>query len=305
MRRLLLVMVVMLVAAAAPAQESPARPADGDLVVATVNGERITRARFEALWSGLSAATRAQYEEAEGGRLAFLDTVIRRRLILQDAVAQGYDRWPEVTSKPESEREAALFDLYVREMIAPRVVGDEAVEAFYASNPERFRMPARVKLRIIAISTARRMPAEARQLLSGISVELFSLRPKVAAAGDPAILVEAFARAAAEHSEHPSGAAGGDLGWVDPDKLDAKLAEAAKMVPEMMVSGILETQSGVALLLVEKRSEPTLVAYESARDAIREHLLSRSSREIVAAAAMHAATLRDAADLRVFPRNLR
>lgn len=301
MKRLLMIWFLVALPAVAWGQ----RLDDTELVVATVNGEAITKARLDEQWDALAEETRTQYEKVGEGKLAFLETVIRRRVLLQDAVKRGFDRWPEVSGKPEIEREAMLFDVYVREVVAPRVVSEEVIRDFYDANPEKFIMPERVKLRLIAISTARRMPVEAREIASRVSVELHSLRPQVARTGNFQILVDAFASAAARYSEHPSGAAGGDLGWVEPRKLEQTLGEAAMKVPEKMISGILETPAGYALMLVEKRNPATTVSYDAARDAIRQRLLQRSGREIVLAAADYAGQLRNGADVRLLPENLR
>lgn len=295
-------------AVAVLAQQVPAQTvaaAKGELAVAEVNGEILTRARFDELWNALAESVRQRYEEQGGGRTGYLESVVQRRVVLQEAVKRGYHTWPEVASKPAAERENALFDVYVREVVAPRVVTEEVMQKYYDANASKLILPERVKLRLIAISTARRMPEEARAIAQRIAVELFSVRPQIAQTGDREVLTRAFAAAAAKYSEHPSAAAGGDLGWVDPDKLDPVLGNAARNVRENMVSGLLElADRGYALVLVEKRRPAGVVEYEAARDAIRDRLMARAQPQILAAAAEHARELRAGADVKLLLPNL-
>lgn len=305
MRRLVVVTAFAAALLAAPADAQTGTVARGGQAVADVNGEVITRARFDDLWNALDEPVRTRYEAEGGGRTGYLESVVQRRIVLQEAAKKGYDRWPEVAAKEGPAREDALFDLYVREVVAPTVVTEEMMQKFYEANVSRMRTPERVKLRLIAISSARRMPEDARAIAERISVELFAVRPQVAQSGDMDLLARAFGAAAVKYSEHPTAESGGDLGWVDPDNLEPALANAARNVKENMVSGILEVpDSGYALVLVEKRRPAGVVAYEAARDAIRERLLDRAQPRILAAAAEHARELRSAARVRLLLENL-
>ncbi|HNO35675.1 MAG TPA: SurA N-terminal domain-containing protein, partial [Nitrospira sp.] len=59
-----------------PPQEEP--------VIAMINGRSITQAEFDIRWEELSQATRARYEK-EGGKRRFLDELIMRELLMQEA----------------------------------------------------------------------------------------------------------------------------------------------------------------------------------------------------------------------------
>ncbi|HNG04273.1 MAG TPA: SurA N-terminal domain-containing protein, partial [Nitrospira sp.] len=63
-----------------PPQEEP--------VIAMINGRSITQAEFDIRWEELSQATRARYEK-EGGKRRFLDELIMRELLMQEARKQG------------------------------------------------------------------------------------------------------------------------------------------------------------------------------------------------------------------------
>ena len=120
MNRIALVLIALLAAAAATAQQ-PA-PADGSQkIVATINGEKITRAKLDALYSNIPAPTRAQYEQA-GGKKVFLDNYVAKRLLVQEAMKKSFDERPEVKLAMDAARESALFDRYVRDVVASSIV---------------------------------------------------------------------------------------------------------------------------------------------------------------------------------------
>ena len=61
---------------------------------------------------------RTNYDQ-NGGKGAFLENYIRKRLMLQEAFKTGFDKKPEVVATLESARESALFDRYVAATSSP------------------------------------------------------------------------------------------------------------------------------------------------------------------------------------------
>ena len=109
-------------------------------------------------------------------------------------------------------------------------------------------------------------PAENKRLLENVLRELEE-------GGD-------FARLARERSaDRESGKKGGDLGWLDEDKLPSYLAGALAGMKEGELSGFVESPFGWHLLRLEKREERDLNAEElkeRAKEALRErHALAR------------------------------
>jgi peptidyl-prolyl cis-trans isomerase C len=271
MKRTLLTLVLAL----ATALPAAAQMADGDKVVAVVNGEKITRARLDRLWNRMSEKMRAQYEKSGGGKLGFLNNYIGKRLLLQKAVESGFEKNAEVQAELEAAKESALFDLYVRDAIGGQFVEESEIREFYDNNPDDFRTPERVKLRTIFVSASTRPAAEARVQAGRIMQSLFDTKT------DPEKLTAAFSAAAREHSEHDSAANGGDLGWVDASTLDKRVGDAALALRPGTMSGLIEAEGGFHLLLAEGRQPETVKTYEDARAGIREFLLSRQTQNVM------------------------
>ncbi|HYI11511.1 MAG TPA: peptidyl-prolyl cis-trans isomerase [Thermoanaerobaculia bacterium] len=297
MKRTLISLALAAVAAVPLFGQGVAPASDGEKVVATVNGEAITKAHVDRLWNRMSAKMRGNYEKT-GGKRAFLDNYLRKRLLLQKAVAAGYDKSPEVQAELEAARESALFDLYVRDVVSATVIDEAAIRKFYDENPNNFAQPARAKVRLILVGTENRPRSEAQEVVSTLLQELFPLR------ANPAGLADAFTKTAAAHSDHPSNAQGGDLGWVDRSMLDRKIADAVFSMKRGMMSGVIESDAGLHVVLVEDHQPAQTVSYEDARGTIREYLMGANAQKVLESVNRTTTELRNTGKVTVYPENL-
>lgn len=275
----------------------PLVAAEGDLVVATLNGETITKAQIDRLWNRMSDKMRRQYEKS-GGKRAFLNNYLGKRLLLQKAASEGFDKSADVQAELDAAREAALFDLYVRDVVSKQVFDETALRQFYDENPDNFSQPERARVRLILIGTGNRPRTEAQETVSALLQDLFPLR------SNPDALAEKFASLAAAHSDHPSNASGGDLGWVDRSALDRKVADAVFTMRKGMMSGVIESDAGLHLVLVDDRKPAETVSFEDARAGIRDYLMGANAQKVLESVNKTTTDLRATSKVAVFPENL-
>lgn len=302
MKRCLIIFSLALFAAASLGAQETAAPV-GSKVVATVNGENITAEHLDRLWGRIGEKMRAQYEKAGGGKMRFLENYIGKKLLLQLAAQSDFDKSPEVQAELEAAKEAALFDAYVRDVVASQIVTEDMVRKFYADNVQQFMHPETAKVRIIQVSKEKHGESEARVLLSNVMRDLFTVR--FDSKNDRQLLVRTFAEAAKKSSDHPSAATGGDLGTVTRDQLDPTIRNAVFAMTPGSVSGILETEEGLNLVLVEDRLPFWTESYESARAGIREYLFSVNQQKVVEAVSRTTRELRTSSDVKLYPENMR
>lgn len=288
-------------ARAIPAPTATATPAAK--VVATVNGEPITAAQLDRLWTRMGAKLRTQYEQGGNGKMRFLENYVSKRLLLQLAARSDFEKSPAVQAELAAAKESALFDIYVREVVATQVVTEAAVRQFYDDHPADFFRPPQARVRMIFIGTAKHTVLEARALIGDVMKELYGV--KVRSANDPKAISQAFAAAAAKTSEHPSAAAGGDLGWVDRGALDPKIADAVFTMSKGIVSGILETDSGMYLVLIEDQQPASLEPFESVRPTLREYLFGANVQKVMEAVNRTTSELRASSKVTLFPENVK
>jgi peptidyl-prolyl cis-trans isomerase C len=300
-------------ASALVAQQQPAAPAavppqePGQKIVAVVNGETITRAKLDALYERLGAQMRAQYENT-GGKAAFLDNYVRKRLVLQEAIKSGFDKRPDVLLEVEAAKESALFDRYVRDVVAAEHVTESAIKKFYEENGAQFMRPERMRVRHIVM----RVPAPDRkgEVLTRITNVFAELRGHAikpgATANEIQLFSNRFSEAARKYSEDAAAPEGGDLGWVTAETgLDAKFFEAMSHIQRGMMSGVVETQFGYHLIFVEDKQPAAREPFEAAKPAIREFLMAQHGADVLGQVNRLTNELRTRSNVAMYPENLR
>jgi peptidyl-prolyl cis-trans isomerase C len=306
MKRNALVALCLLVAVTALAQQSAAPADDSQKIVATVNGERIPRAQLDLGYASMPPQMREQYEQA-GGKMTFLDNYIEKRLLLQEAVKSGFDQKPAVRLALERARESALYDRYIRDVVASSLVNEAGIRKYYDEHLSDFPSPEKVKVRhIIAMPQPGQSKEPARLKIQSVLMEL---RAGVsgAMAQTPAaerIFLSRFGEAARKYSEDASATSGGDLGWQIRGSLDPQFEEAAFNIKPGVLSGIIETQYGYHLILVEEKKPAGTLPYEEVRGDIREVLLAQKSADILLALKRLGSELKANSKVALFPENV-
>lgn len=303
MKRHLLTVLAFAVALPLVAQDAkPAAETDAQKVVAVVNGEKITRAKLDHLWARAGAKLRKQYEKT-GGKQGFLDNYLKKRLMLQEALKEGFEKRPDVQAEIEAARESTIFDLYVRDVVAEDYVNEDAIRKYYEEHKDQFVIPEKVRVRHILISprekTANaRNREQAMQLVSQIMAELHPYR------GQPGFGAR-FAEAARKHSDDTgTGQLGGDLGYAEKGLFDAKFDEVAWNLKPGTMSGIVETQFGMHLIYAEGKQAAASEPYAAARADVREFLMAQNASRVVEAINRLTSELRSSSKISVFPENI-
>lgn len=306
MKRFALVSLFLLAAVAAFAQPTGVPVDDSQKPVATVNGEVITKAKLDQLYASMGMQMRQQYDQA-GGKAAFLDNYVAKRLLIQEAMKSGFDKKPETLAALDMVRESALFDRYVRDVVGASVVTDADVRKHYDSNIADFATPEMVKVRhIVAASGQGRTLEQARAKIEQVAGEIRSSIPT----GRPQtpemerLLLSRFSEAARKYSEDGVAPSGGDLGWTKRGVFDPKFEEAAFSIPKGILSGIIETSFGYHLIFVEDKKPAGAQPFEAVRNDIREFLLSQKAAQVIANVKQLTNELRASSKVALFPENV-
>lgn len=233
-----------------PPQEEP--------VIAMINGRSITQAEFDIRWEELSQATRARYEK-EGGKRRFLDELIMRELLMQEARKQGIDQSDDIREKTLRYREQLILDELLKDRIKTKVeISKEELDAY--------------------------LEKHANQLLANPKVQVsVMLLPNVYAARDLKRQVEAggnFTRFALRYSiDERSRAKGGDLGPYRRGLLEPELDALIPSMHPGMLSDPIKTDKGYYLLKVSPLEPEILQADQATRERLRQELLAEKRRK--------------------------
>jgi parvulin-like peptidyl-prolyl isomerase len=276
MKQLIITLAILGSALTAFAQQEKAAKPEAK-IAATVNGEVITVDDVNRMYANLNPRMREGYEQ-NGGKEAFVEQYLRKRLVVQEAVKNNFDKNPEIAALLRDAREAALFDLYVRRVVAAEVISDAELRSYYDSHKETFRVPERVKVRHIVgtpmaetavFNTSRdnaKSEEEARRKIENI---MLTLTPSN------------FAEKAMRFSEDPSAPTGGDLGTFERGKMVKEFEDVAFSTPVGQISTMFKTQFGWHVLLVESHQEAGYKTFEEVKPEIRERLLSERADRVL------------------------
>lgn len=304
----ILAAIAFLAAVSAPAQQNEAQKP-----VAVVNGETITAQKLDQLYDRMGAQMRQQYEKA-GGKPAFLDNYIKKRLLVQEALKAGFDKRPDVQADVEASKEAVIFDRYVRDVVSASVVNDAAVRQYYDQHSDEFATPERVHVRHIVITATDTGPGakskeQALEIIKALAAQLHESNFASRSLKDPKaaqeLRINQFKQLARQYSEDASAANGGDLGWVTKGQLDPDFEAAAWALKPGMPSGIVETKFGYHLILVDEKQAAGVESFQEAKTSIREFLMSQHASEVLETVTRLTNELRASSKVAVYPENIK
>jgi peptidyl-prolyl cis-trans isomerase C len=296
---------------------------NGDELAAKVNGVGISQVRFDRTVDaylrqrGLNVQAIRDPAEVSRIRTSVLDILIGQELLWQEAT-----RKQVVVSEEQVQRELAQIrdslqseqayaerirqsgftpegfadDMrrrltareFIRTNIAPRVsVTDEDVGRYYEANRERMMAPEQVHARHIL---ARLDMAADEQTRAAARERIDKLLAEARGEAD-------FATLAKQHSEGPSAARGGDLGFFSREQMVKPFADSAFAMQPGQISDVVQTRFGYHIIKLEDRRAPRELALAEVSEQIRRGLTAEQVQQAVQDLVV---TLRTASEVEVF-----
>lgn len=224
---------------------------DKGKLIASVGDREITESDMNLLMANLDKRAAAQYQ-GEQGKQNLVNELINQELIYLDALQAGLDKEEDYLSEIERMKSFYLKQYAVRKVIgSAKVEADEAL-SFYNENIDKFQGAESIRARHILVDTEE----SAKEALQEIQ------------AGMP------FQDAANEYSKCPSNVQGGDLGYFTKGQMVPEFEEAAFALKEAgELSGLVKTQFGYHIIMLEDRKPAQVEAFENVKDQIVNHLL--------------------------------
>jgi peptidyl-prolyl cis-trans isomerase C len=307
------ILILVLAASLPLVAQQPASPKPEDKVVAMINGEVITQSQLDNLYDSLNLQMRQQYERA-GGKAAFLDNYTRKRLLLQEALKQGFDKRPDVQQAVEAAKESALFDRYVKEVVSQQIVTDEMVRKYYDDHQkEDFGEAEQVKAYHIIVmyngtgpkpKTKEQAQAEIQKVASDLREHAKSFT-KADPAAQARVMLSAFSEAAKQYSEDGTAPHGGDLGWFERGKMDKTFEDVAFGLKPGTMSDPFETRFGFHIIYVEAHKAPRTTPFDEAKRSIRDKLIGEHTGDIMQTVTKLTDELKSSSKVALYPDNIR
>lgn len=192
--------------------------------------------------------------------LAAARALVVRQLLLQEArhLAITSGSYSQDDGRRETEEETLIRHLIEREVSVPRAAQDEC-RRFYDNNPARFRSEAIHEARHILIAAAPddKIGRTAAKATAETLLATLGRNP------------ENFAVVAAEYSDCPSGAQGGNLGELTRGSTVAEFERALETMPEgALLPRPVESRFGFHLIFLDRRIPGAQLPFEHVADRI-------------------------------------
>ncbi|MBF0496867.1 MAG: peptidylprolyl isomerase [Deltaproteobacteria bacterium] len=162
----------------------------------------------------------------------------------------------------EIKEEILKAKLLNSEIKAKIVIPEEKIKDYYQKNKEQFEGQNQVGIKHIFIGIPENATAATKQ----------AARKKAEIVLDKLRAGADFTKMAGEYSDAPTAREGGDLGLVREEDMSAEMKNAVSKLKKGEPSDILETATGLQILMVTKRSDSQQKSFEDVRDTIHEKL---------------------------------
>jgi len=241
-------------------------PAAESIVIATVNGQPITKAEL-AVYSG-------QRKPPNNTAEANSDEVIMKELVSlelmrQESISKGLDKQPMVIATIDQQERTALAGAAIQDFLANSPVTDDDAKKIY---DEQMSKPTR--------------EFNARHILVKEQDEAVAIIDLLDKGGD-------FSELAKEKSTGPSGASGGELGWFNESQMVKPFSEAAAQLEKGQYTRTpVQTQFGWHVIILDDSRASTPVPYDDVKDRIKMLLANQNMQQ-------HVEELRNAANIEI------
>ena len=290
-------------AAPAPADNKPIELPE---VVATVNGQNITKQQLQDLFNAALQASGAKIgdlnsQQQLGGYTQLLQDLIMDKLVAEAASTEKVsdadvdaelakikgqfpdekafqDQIAQAGMTPEKLKENIRTGLqqsrWMKSQVKTTDVTDDQAKTFYESNIKEFEQPQTVTASHILFMVD-----------PDASPDVVKQKEEAAAkAAERAAAGEDFTKLAKELSEEPGASeSGGDLGFFPKDRMVPEFAEVAFAQKVGDISKPVKTQFGWHVIKVTDKKEAGTVPFDQVKEQVVSYLKSTNQREAVQA----------------------
>jgi peptidyl-prolyl cis-trans isomerase C len=241
-------------------------PAAEGIVIATVNGQPITKAEL-AVYSG-QRKSQNNTPEANSDEV-IIKELVSLELMRQEGMSKGLDKQPMVIATIDQQERTALAGAAIQDFLANSPVTDDDAKKVY---DEQMGKATR--------------EFNARHILVKEQDEAVAIIDLLDKGGD-------FSELAKEKSTGPSGASGGELGWFNESQMVKPFSEAAAQLEKGQYTKTpVQTQFGWHVIILDDSRASTPVPYDDVKDRIKMLLANQNMQQ-------HVEELRNAANIEI------
>jgi peptidyl-prolyl cis-trans isomerase C len=245
----------LLLAAAACSQASSETP-----VLAVVNGKPITQGEFDYRWAELSDSARGRYE-SQGGKKKFLDDLISREILMQEARRRGLDQTLALRERLERVKEQIILDELMKEATSQPVhVAQAELDTYYGSHADMILAARQIRAAHIVLANVFQAKDMRNQINGGAS----------------------FSKLAQRYSlDEKTKADGGEFSFTRRGQFDPAIEHLLLTMKLGVLSDPVETPMGFHVIKVLTRDPEEAKHVEAVRQQLKRELYAEKRRKQV------------------------
>jgi EpsD family peptidyl-prolyl cis-trans isomerase len=227
--------------------------------LAKVGSVNITQADLDREMKNLPEFAQ-KFFEGPGGKEKFLDELIKKELIYQEALKKGVDKNPEFLKKVEEFKKITLISqLLEKEIETKAKVTEKDAKDYYDKHKEELASVSQIRASHILVKTE----TEAIKILESLKK-----------GADFAAL--------AKKSSIDTGTAknGGDLGYFSAGQMAPEIEQAAIKLKPGEVSGPVKTKLGYDIIKLVDKKMGKPIEFEKIKNAIMQRISSEKQKEV-------------------------
>jgi parvulin-like peptidyl-prolyl isomerase len=219
--------------------------------LAKVGNTTITQADYDKEFKTLPEYAQQLFSD-EQGKQKFLDEIVNKEILYQEALKKGLDKTPDFQKKLEDFKKITLVtQLFEKEIISKAKVSDQDAKDYYDKHKEEFVPTTQIKASHILVKTE----DEAKKVLERLKKgEKFADIAK-------AVSIDAG-----------SAKNGGDLGYFSKGQMVPEFEKAAASLNVDDISVPVKTQFGYHIIKVTDKKKGAPIEFEKIKDMIVQKL---------------------------------
>lgn len=228
-------------------------------VLAKVNDTEITKEMFIQEYDRVPQWARERIQ-TEDGKKRFLDDLINKELIYQEAKRNGLHRDKEFKERMEALEKVMLVRMALEKEAEGRVrVSEEEAREYFDNNTDEFRVSE----------------VKAKHILVGTEIEAEEILKRIERGENFSELAEEISK------DRTSAEKAGDLGFFGRGKMVPEFEEAAFSLQIGEMSKPVRTRFGYHIIQVDDRKEGDLPSFDEVKNSILRKLTLEKQKQIL------------------------
>ena len=261
MKRIIIILAVLAFAVSYVNAEE--KEVESEKVLADVNGVKITLNDFQEEVASLPQ----NYQQAiNANKRKFLDELILKKLLYQEAVKKEFDKDEKVLNAIEDFKIRVMSQRVLEEVLESVSVSEDELKKYYEEKKDDYKTKEQVSAAHILIRVKESDDDKAAL------EKAESILKDIKGGKD-------FSELAKENSDCPSGTKGGELGYFSRGQMVPEFEETAFKLKVGEVSEIVKTNFGYHIIKVLDKKEAKQKEFDEVKEEIERQLLAEKQKK--------------------------